>query len=365
MNLLDAIYVVLLMLVTSYPAVADTSIPKANLPQAPADTPSDDNDNDPTKHLPGASEVLRIAAKTDAARNPIDALRAFSYLEQLCDIGPRISGTPGMVKQQELLQRHFEKHGAKVTMQRFQARNPQGGDPVPMANLVAQFHPDRQQRILLAAHYDTRPLPDRDPNPVRRREGVFLSANDGTSGVAILMELAHLLPELEGPYGIDIVLFDGEELVYVDNRDPYFLGSTWFAREYVAHPPDHQYRWGVLLDMVGDADLRIHQEKFSATWRDTRPLVKAIWNTAARLEVDEFVPRVGYEVLDDHLPLHNTAKIPTCNIIDFDYPAWHTEADTPRRCSPTSLGKVGWVVYEWLKEEQQREIAVGPGENRE
>jgi hypothetical protein len=75
----------------------------------------------------------------------------------------------------------------------------------------------------------------------------------------------------------------------------------------------------------------------------------AIWETAERLGVDEFIPRIGYIVQDDHLPLRNLAKIPTCDIIDFDYPAWHTEDDTPRRCSGASLAKVGWVVYEWLQ----------------
>ena len=154
---------------------------------------------------------------------------------------------------------------------------------------------------------------------------------------------------MDSKYGVDFVLFDGEELVYDEQRDPYFLGSTWFARQYAAKPPEHKYRWGVVLDMVGDADLQIYQEQHSVTWRNTRPLVNEIWETAERLGVEEFIPRAGYEVQDDHLPLRNIAKIPTCDIIDFDYPAWHTEDDTPQRCSGASLAKVGWVVYEWLK----------------
>ena len=107
--------------------------------------------------------------------------------------------------------------------------------------------------------------------------------------------------------------------------------------------------------MVGDADLQLYQERHSVSWRDTRPLVKEIWDTAARLGVKEFVARPKYLVRDDHLPLRNIAKIPTCDIIDFSYPVhpanrfWHTEADTPNKCSPLSLAKVGWVVSEWLK----------------
>ncbi len=286
---------------------------------------------------------------TSATENPLDALRAYRYLEQICALGPRSSGSSGMQKQQELLHEHFTKLGGTVSLQEFRARNPLGNGTVPMANMIVQWHPERKDRILLAAHYDTRPLPDRDPNPQRQRDGIFIGANDGASGVAALMELAHLMPDLDSRYGVDFVLFDGEELVYEEGRDPYCLGSTWFARQYASKSPEHKYHWGVVLDMVGDADLQIFYEQQSHTWRNTRPLVVAIWDTAKRLGVDEFVARPRFLVTDDHVPLRNIAKIPTCDIIDFDYPAWHTEADTPRRCSGSSLAKVGWVVYEWLR----------------
>jgi glutaminyl-peptide cyclotransferase len=215
--------------------------------------------------------------------------------------------------------------------------------------MIVEWHPERKERILLAAHYDTRPLPDRDPDPIQRESGVFIGANDGGSGTALLMELAHLMPKFEGQIGVDFVLFDGEELVYIERRDPYLLGSTWFSKQYVEKPPAHAYRWGVVLDMVGDADLQVYQEEFSTSWRDSRPMVKEIWATAAKLGVKEFIPSVGYSVQDDHLPLRNTAKIPTCDIIDFVYPAWHTTNDTAQRCAGSSLAKVGWVVYEWLR----------------
>jgi len=296
------------------------------------------------------------ADRTGRPANPLDGLRAFRYLEQICAFGPRPSGSPGMQKQLELVQQHFKALGGKVTLQRFHARNPLGGANVPMTNVLVEWHPERKERILLVAHYDTRPLPDRDPDPRLRRSGEFIGANDGASGVALLMEMAHLMPKLDGPLGVDFLLVDGEELVYDDSRDPYFLGSTWFAQQYVRQPPQHKYRWGVVLDMIADKDLQIYQEKHSVSWRDTRPMVKAIWATAARLGVDEFIPRARHIVRDDHLPLRNIAKIPTCDIIDApqDYSAWHTTMDTPQRCSPSSLAKVGWVVYEWLKEEKAR-----------
>jgi hypothetical protein len=164
------------------------------------------------------------------------------------------------------------------------------------------------------------------------------------------MEMARHIPELGGSLGVDFVLFDGEEFVFGD-RDEYFLGSTHFARDYAAIPPAGAYRWAVLLDMVADADLKILEEMNSMRWPEARPLVEAIWGTAKRLGVREFVARRGPEVRDDHLPLHDIAGIPACDIIDFEFPAWHTRADAPEQCSALSLAKVGWVIHEWLKTE--------------
>ena len=285
---------------------------------------------------------------------PFDGQRAYGYLKELCALGPRISGTPGMERQRELLTAHFRKLGGQVDLQSFRVRHPLDGKPVAMANLIVQWRPESTERILLCAHYDTRPLPDSDPDPVQRREGVFLGANDGASGTALLMEFGHRMAEYKGNLGVDFCFFDGEELVYDPQRDPLCLGSEWFARQYVASPPAHRYRWGVLLDMVGDSELNIHYEGNSYKLPATRPLVKQIWETAARLGVREFVPQVRHVLLDDHLPLNNRAHIPTCDIIDFDYPDnqnryWHTTADIPENCSALSLAKVGWVVWEWLK----------------
>ncbi len=283
---------------------------------------------------------------------PFDGKQAYEYLKQVCAIGPRQSGSAGMVKQQKLISDHFTKLGGDVSFQEFQARDPQNGENVPMANLIVHWHPDRKERILLCTHYDTRPFPDQDK---RNPKGVFIGADDGASGVAVLMELARSMPKLESKYGVDFVLFDGEEYVFEDRPwpkkgDPYFLGAEYFARMYAGSPPDYKYRWGVLLDMVGNSDLKIYQEFNSMSWRDTRPLVEDIWRTAYKMGVREFIPHRKHEVLDDHLRLHDLGHIPTCDIIDFDYPYWHTEQDTPAHCSALSLAKVGWVMLEWLKQ---------------
>jgi len=277
---------------------------------------------------------------------PFDGAKAYENLKQICALGPRYSGSQGMQAQQKLLADHFQALGGRVSFQEFRVRHPLDGSPVPMANLLVQWHPERKERILLCAHYDTRPYPDRDPlNP----RGTFVGANDGASGVALLMELGRHMAALPGKIGVDFVLFDGEELVF---REPgtYFIGSEYFAKDYKANPPSYKYRYAVLLDMVGDADLQIYQERNSMWWRDTRPLVVEIWNKAKQLGVREFVPQKRHEIRDDHLALHNIAKIPACDIIDFDYPHWHTEADAPHQCSALSLAKVGWVMNEWLKD---------------
>jgi hypothetical protein len=250
-----------------------------------------------------------------------------------------------MDKQQDLLEKHFKKCGGQVEYQRFQASHPKDGTPVAMANMVVHWHPESKKRILLCAHYDTLPLPMMDPvNP----EGTFVGANDNAGGVAILMQLAEEIPKNKYNFGIDFVLFDGEEFVY-SRQDRFFLGSTHFARQYKSNPPGYSYRWGVLLDMVSGKDLQIFQERNSMIWKDTQPLVREIWNVAARLEVKEFIPRQKHEVEDDHIPLHDLGKIPCIDVIDFDYRHWHTEGDTPANCSPLSMAKVGWVISEWLK----------------
>ena len=275
---------------------------------------------------------------------PFDGARAYSYLQEICALGTRVSATQGMLAQQKLLADHFEKLGGKVSFQKFRIRHPVDGSPVPMANMIVQWHPERKERILICTHYDTRPFPDQDP---RNPRGVFLGANDGASGPALLMELARAMPKLEGELGVDFALFDGEEFVFQDGH-PYFIGSEWFAMQYAADPAGPRYRWAVLLDMVADADLQIYPDSRSMSWDDSRPLVESIWETAGRLGVAEFVFDRRVDVLDDHIKLHDIGKIPSCDIIDFKYPYWHTQDDQPKRCSALSLAKVGWVLQTWL-----------------
>lgn len=298
--------------------------------------------------------VAPVSPVVNAIPRQYDPDRAFGYLTQICDIGLRPSGSPGMETQQQMLQKFFKERGAIVSMQTFEIRHPEDGSPVPMANLIASWHPTRPKRFLFCAHYDTRPFPDQDR---RNKRGRFIGANDGGSGTAALMELSHQLNDLPADVGVDIVLFDGEEFVFEQGRDDYFLGSNFFANKYVQTPPAVPYRAGVLLDMIGDRELAIYYEQNSM--RYARDVNKSIWRVAGQLGVRAFVPRSRHKIDDDHIPLNQIAKIPTVDLIDFDYPRpgfnapsyWHTEQDVPENCSGQSLAAVVWVVHAWLKQQ--------------
>ncbi len=308
----------------------------------------------PAKVSPG-SGLDKLANLKPVGPAEFDGDAAFAYLRTVCDFGPRMSLSEGMRKQQEFLKSHFEQFGGTVIMQPFDARDPNSGKRVQLSNMVVRWHPERKVRLLICCHYDTRPFPDRDPvNP----RGVFIGANDGGSGVAVLCELGKHMAEPEGKYGIDFVFFDGEEYVFVAQRDPMFLGSTYFANQYASQRFDWKYQFGVLLDMVGDANLQIHYEGNSLGYASR--LTRSIWNVAREIGVKEFVPQQRHKIRDDHLPLNQIARIETCDIIDFDYPDpasknayWHTQKDTIENCSADSLGKVGAVVLEWVRQMQR------------
>ena len=283
-----------------------------------------------------------------------DADRSMRYLTQICDFGPRASGTVAMKNQQSMLSSFFTDRGATVEMQTFEIRHPEDGSAVPMTNLIARWYPERPKRYLLCAHYDTRPYPDRDR---RNAKGTFIGANDGGSGTAALMEMSHQLSDLPAEVGVDLVLFDGEEFIWEQGRDEYFLGSKYFARVYATNPPAIPYQAGVLFDMVADRELKIYYEENSL--RYASDVARGIWKVADRLGVRAFVPRSRHRVDDDHIPLNQIAKIPTVDLIDFDYPRsgigapsyWHTEQDIPKNCSGESIAAVVWVVHEWLKQQ--------------
>lgn len=281
-----------------------------------------------------------------------DAKRAFGYLQQVCAIGPRISGTEGMATQQELLSQHFTALKAQVFFQEWDTPHPLTGRPVRLKNLIVSWHPETTERVLLCCHYDTRPKPDEELLP-RYRESPFIGANDGGSGVALLMELGHFMPGLPVKQGVDFVFFDAEELIF-QKPGKFFLGSEHFATQYRDAPPPYRYRCGVLLDMVGDKDLKIWQEVNST--RLAGFVTDSVWASAQAMGVKEFVPKRKHTVNDDHIPLNQIAGIPTCDVIDFDYPHWHKRNDLPAACSGESLAKVATVMRHWVQHVPARPV---------
>jgi hypothetical protein len=304
------------------------------------------NDSSPAR---ADEPVDRTGQPANGKPSPkVDAERAFGYLTKICDIGPRISGSQGMERQQKLIVEHFGKLKAQVRFQSFDAPHPQSRTPVRMNNMIVSWDRDAKERVLIACHYDTRPRADRDANPQLALRGGFLGANDGASGVALLMEMGNHLRQIKPTYGVDFVFFDGEELVYDNATDPYFLGSEYFAKDYRDHPPAYKYVYGVVVDMIGDKDLQLYLERNSLQYAPE--LTRSIWKTAKQVGVREFINRERHDVRDDHLALNEIAGIPACDIIDFNYDHWHTMKDVPAACSGASLAKVARVLLAWLEE---------------
>ena len=297
--------------------------------------------------LPGLRTTMADApAKVTPAK--IDGDRAFGYLKAVCNVGPHPAGSAANGRVRAMVAEHFRKQGGKVREQPFSGTDPLTNAPVAMVNLIGSWFPDREERVVLGAHYDSRPFPDEDPDPARRKQP-FLGANDPGSGIALLMEIAHHLRDSETPWGVDLVLFDGEELVYGGGQDQvgeYFFGSKAFAKEYAQRKKDApHYAAGLLFDMVGGKNLVIEKEQYSMEFASA--LVRDVWSVAKALKVPQFRDKVGPAVYDDHLPLNN-GGIPTIDLIQFPYRYWHTASDLPENCSGASLAQVGKVVTAWL-----------------
>lgn len=269
----------------------------------------------------------------------VDGERMQARIVHQVEAGPRIPGTPGHAAIARWIGDELARLGGQVERQSF--ADSSLGRRLELTNLIGRFGPQTERRIVLCAHWDSRPFADRDPDPARRSEPVP-GANDGGSGVAVLLEIAELMQREPPPVGVDLVFFDGEDQGEASRPEQFCLGS----RAYAARVPAGTVRAAFLFDMVGDRDLAIHPEIHSS--RRASNLV-AIVNDAARATgARHFHDEPRWELTDDHIPLLD-AGIPAVDIIDFDYPAWHTHRDTPDQTSAESLAEVArvaaWLVY--------------------
>lgn len=256
---------------------------------------------------------------------------AYSDVQTQLDFGPRTPGSEGHAKIREWMRTELESAGWTVE---FHESNRLGH---PIYNLVAKRSEEAPQ-IILGAHYDSRFFADNDPDASKHAEPVP-GANDGASGVAVLLELARSLP-IDSP-STWLVFFDTEDQGRVEGWD-WILGSRAFAEEIKVKP-----RAVVIVDMIGDADLNIYFEKNSNI-----ELRQEIWDTAAQLGYEDvFIPTEKFSMLDDHTPFLE-AGIPAVDLIDFDYPYWHTTQDTADKVSAESLDAVGETLWHWIVDQK-------------
>jgi glutaminyl-peptide cyclotransferase len=289
--------------------------------------------------------IIIAASAMNSAQTPeFNASRAFSHLVKQCEFGPRNPGSPGHKACLEYLVAALRLEADEVQLQQFSMRLPGSAKkPVHLVNIIARFGKQQQQRILLCAHWDTRPWADQDPDPTNRNVPI-LGANDGASGVAVLLEMALILGKNPAPIGVDIVLFDAEDAGLEGRLDTWCLGSSHFSKSGLLSP---RPEYAILLDLVGDSDLTFPVEQYSNLYAPV--FVKKIWRRAADLGLDAFKEIDGPTVIDDHLNLLR-AGISAVDIIDFDYPYWHTIEDTPDKCSPESLATVGRLLVSLIYE---------------
>ena len=259
-----------------------------------------------------------------------DGARAYADVQAQLAFGSRVPGTEGHTKIQEWIRQELEKAGWQVEVQESQAL----GHPVE--NIVAK-RGDASPQIIIGTHYDTRMFADQDPDPAQHTNYVP-GANDGASGVAVLLGLARSLPSDTVP--VWLVFFDAEDNGNIEGWD-WILGS----REFVKNNPV-QPRAAIVVDMIGDADLNIYKE------RNSNPdLTDAIWAAAKGLGYEsKFIPEYKHSMLDDHTPFLQ-AGIPAVDIIDFDYPYWHTVQDTADKVSVESLQAVGETLHAWVMQQ--------------
>ena len=267
---------------------------------------------------------------------------AFQYLEKQCSFGPRNPGSKGYKDCLSYLLQQMQSTADTVWIQPFNYNDPHRGDNYNLQNIIARFNPNAEKQILLGAHWDTRPWSDQETELTNQNKP-FLGANDGASGVAVLLEIAHILKEKPSETGVTIIFFDGEDLGMSGEDRSYAQGSQFFAKNLPIPKPDH----AIIIDMIGDKNLHLPIERLS--YRNAPRLARELWKLANKLNLPAFDQTLGYSIFDDHVPLWEFAKIQSIDIIDFDYPNkrenyWHTQKDTPDKCSPASLAQVGTLL---------------------
>jgi glutaminyl-peptide cyclotransferase len=275
-------------------------------------------------------------------RFEVNGDRALARVVRQVEAGPRIPGTSGHATVRDWIAGELERLGARVERQAF--TDSSLGRSLPVVNLIGHFGgrgAAGHRRIVLCAHYDTRPWCDQDPDTTRH-DDPLPGANDAGSGVAVLLEVAELMARRPPPIPVDLVFFDAEDQGRATHAEEFSIG----ARGYAQRLGDARPTAAFLFDMVGGRDLAIHPEQRSAS--EAANLVEMVLQGVRATRARGFHTAPRHRVADDHDPLLD-AGVPAVDIIDFDYQAWHTHRDLPDQVSATSLADVSrvaaWLVY--------------------
>jgi hypothetical protein len=283
--------------------------------------------------------VAAVAASCHNSRSTseFNGQTAFGYIEQQLAFGPRVPNTPGHQRTGDWLEAQLRARADTVIVQPFTQRTSRGVT-LRLRNVFARFRPQATERVLFVAHWDTRPKADKSAN-LGQQQLPVPGANDGASGVALLLGVADVLKARAPEIGVDLLFVDGEDWGDFSDSTETLLGSRYFA----AHqPPGYTTLFAVVFDMVGDKDLQFLQEGYSIS--RAPEVVQRVWDTAKRLGYERvFVPRAGEAFTDDHVPLQQVG-IRAIDVIDFTFPYHHTTEDTIDKVSAASLQIVGDVA---------------------
>ena len=294
-----------------------------------------------------------VAATKPAPVGPaFNADSAYAFCQRQCDFGPRTMNSDAHEKCGAWMVKKFEEFGMTVTEQRASLKG-FDGTALLSNNIIASYHPEREDRIMICAHWDSRPWADNDPDE-RNHDKPVLAANDGASGVAVMLELARLVGQTDSlRMGVDFICFDAEDWGQEGDGDSWALGAQYWAAH--LHRPDYKARYGILLDMVGGQGARFYQEGFSMLYAPQ--VVDAVWQAAEVVGYGSFFPRQsGGSITDDHGPVNEVAQIPCIDIIPH-YPnceessfgpTWHTVKDDMQHIDAATLRAVGQTLVQVL-----------------
>lgn len=284
-----------------------------------------------------------------------DADSAFAYTKAQVDFGPRIPSTPAHAKTAKYLVDKFKSFGAEVTVQEAPAKTYDGKSHT-LKNIIASFSPAKKDRVLISAHWDARPFSDQDPT-IDMRDQSFEAANDGASGVAVILEMARQIQQKEPNVGVDFILWDIEDYGKPNdesvNETTWCIGSQYWAKN--KHKADYKPLYAINLDMVGGGNAQFAQDEVSRKYAPN--IVKKVWEIGNEIGYSAyFINVISGSLIDDHFWI-NQAGIPAIDIIHYTdasgfYMNWHTQLDNLNNIDKNTLKAVGQTVLETIYREK-------------